>query len=154
MPELPSPASSATHALAIGVFDLFHVGHLRYLQYIRARSRHLTVLIASDATVLDRKGRLPLFPEAERLELIRGLGWVDEALLLPQSTEYPEPTLALFRQLAPTHIFIGADWQGTPRWQRLEPPLSASGIGVLYVPRTADTSTSELRRRMGGPGPA
>lgn len=150
MPDRPDSSLPVERALAVGVFDLFHVGHLRYLQYVRARCRHLAVLVASDATVLDRKGRAPLFPEAERLELIRGLGWVDDAFLLPQSMEYPEPTLTLFRQLAPTCIFIGADWQGTPRWQRLEPPLQAMGIAVRYVPRTADISTTDLRRRIGG----
>jgi glycerol-3-phosphate cytidylyltransferase len=143
-----SSPSLAARGLAVGVFDLFHVGHLRYLQFIRARCRTLVVVVAPDALVLAKKGHAPAVPEAERLEIVRGLGWVDEVLPMWASMDDTESTERCLTALAIDHVFIGEDWRGSARWQRLAPRLAALGIGLTWTPRAPEVSTSALRERI------
>ncbi|WP_454724826.1 MULTISPECIES: adenylyltransferase/cytidyltransferase family protein [Cupriavidus] len=138
----------AARGLAVGVFDLFHVGHLRYLQYARARCQALVAAVTRDATVQATKQRVPAMPEAERLEIVRGLGWVDEALLQPDSLENTESAVRWLAALGVDHVFIGEDWRGSARWARLAPRLAALGIGLSWTPRTEEVSTTELRQRI------
>jgi glycerol-3-phosphate cytidylyltransferase len=153
MPAEPAAEIFTAHALAIGVFDLFHVGHLRYLQYVRARCRRMTVLVAGDRLVMQRKNRRPVCSEDARLEIIRGLGWVDAALLLRESIENLDGTLQFLAPLGLSHAFFGAEWQAAERWQRLIAGLQAQGIEVSFVPRQASISTTALRRQIAGEHP-
>lgn len=135
-------------ALAVGVFDLFHVGHLRYLQHVRARCERLEVWVAADAVVAGRKGAAPLVPENERMELLRGLGWVDDVHLLPHSLDDTERTVERFMARGIERVFIGDDWRGTPRWQRLEPCLAELRIELVWVVRTEGVSTTRIKERV------
>lgn len=69
-----------TKVFISGCWDLFHVGHLECLQFAKAQGDHLTVSVASDATIRLLK-REPIYSESERLEIIRGLACVDEAFI-------------------------------------------------------------------------
>src|ERR1043166_7424996 len=61
-----------------GVFDLLHVGHVRYLAEARALGDALLVAINSDRTVRDLKGPgRPVFDQAERAEILAALRSVD-----------------------------------------------------------------------------
>lgn len=76
-----------TLAFANGVFDLLHVGHVRYLQGARALADALIVAVNSDRSTRANKGDdRPLVPEAERLELIAALECVDAVLLFDAGT--------------------------------------------------------------------
>ena len=69
--------SEGVRVLAMGVFDLFHVGHLRYLQAARALGGHLTVGVATDAISMASKGNRPIIYESDRLEIVSSLSCVD-----------------------------------------------------------------------------
>ncbi|MBB1125186.1 hypothetical protein [Thiospirillum jenense] len=47
---------------------------------------------------------------------------------------------------ATSALFIGAEWQDSPRWQRLAPLLTAPGIAVHFLPRTPGISSTALRQ--------
>jgi rfaE bifunctional protein nucleotidyltransferase chain/domain len=65
-------------ALANGLFDLLHVGHLRYLEGAAAEADLLVVAINSDRSARHLKGpSRPVVPEGERAELVAGFGCVD-----------------------------------------------------------------------------
>ncbi len=66
---------------ASGVFDMFHVGHLNLLRRARHRCRHLVVGVASDEYVEILKGRQPVVPCDERIDIISALGIVDEVVI-------------------------------------------------------------------------
>jgi rfaE bifunctional protein nucleotidyltransferase chain/domain len=71
-------AQGKTVVLANGVFDLFHVGHLRYLEGAKELGDVLVVGINSDASTRAYKGpERPVIPEDERAEIICGLECVD-----------------------------------------------------------------------------
>mgnify|MGYP001127593064 CR=1 FL=1 len=56
--------------LASGVFDLLHIGHVRYLEEAKksgGENAKLVVIVATDDTVKKRKGKKPVLPEEQRL---------------------------------------------------------------------------------------
>lgn len=95
-----------TLAFANGVFDLLHVGHVRYLQGARALADALIVAVNDDASTRRNKGPgRPRVPEAERVELVSALGCVDAVML------FGEPTVAgLLEALRPDVHVKGTDY--------------------------------------------
>jgi rfaE bifunctional protein nucleotidyltransferase chain/domain len=70
--------TGGTLALANGLFDILHVGHLRYLEASSREADLLLVAINSDRSARELKGpSRPIVPERERAELIAGFGCVD-----------------------------------------------------------------------------
>ena len=79
-----------TIALANGVFDLLHVGHLRYLQGAAQEADILVVAVNDDAVVRQLKGPgRPIVGEAERAELVDALRGVDHVVLFGDLTVGP-----------------------------------------------------------------
>jgi D-glycero-beta-D-manno-heptose 1-phosphate adenylyltransferase len=73
--------------LANGVFDLLHVGHVRYLSAARALGDVLVVAVNSDASVRRLKGRgRPIMSASERAELIGALRPVDAVVIFEEDT--------------------------------------------------------------------
>src|ERR1041385_1130074 len=71
-------ASAKTLVFTNGVFDLLHVGHVRYLEAARALGDVLLVAINSDRTVRQLKGEgRPITNENERAEILAALRQVD-----------------------------------------------------------------------------
>ncbi len=70
--------------LASGVFDLLHLGHVKFLEEAKkagGKGAELIVIIARDSTVEKNKGRKPIMPENQRRALVESLKVVDEAVL-------------------------------------------------------------------------
>ena len=73
--------------LANGVFDLLHVGHVRYLAAARALGDVLVVALNSDASVRRLKGQgRPIMSAAERAELVGALRPVDAVVVFEEDT--------------------------------------------------------------------
>ena len=70
--------------LASGVFDLLHLGHVKFLEEAKkagGKNSELIVIIARDHTVEKTKGRKPVMPENQRRSLVESLRMVDDAVL-------------------------------------------------------------------------
>jgi glycerol-3-phosphate cytidylyltransferase len=125
---------------APGVFDLFHVGHLNILRHASALCDRLVVGVLSDEMAMRAKGLTPVVPLAERVEIIRSLRMVDEAV--PETV--PEK-LQVWNELRFDVIFKGDDWKGTPKGDKLESDFAKVGVEVVYFPYTVHTSSTMLR---------
>jgi D-glycero-beta-D-manno-heptose 1-phosphate adenylyltransferase len=92
--------------LANGCFDLFHVGHIRYLAGAKALGGFLVVGINSDRQVRSLKGRnRPYMPEDERAEILAAIRYVDAV------TVFDEPTVEeLITALRPDFHAKGTDY--------------------------------------------
>lgn len=130
--------------LACGVFDLFHVGHLRYLQYARSRGSCLIVGVSADAVSLGAKGKKPVIAESQRLEIVKGLECVQFADIYQISLEQTAAAVNWIVAWGIEHVVAGGDWMGSERWNRLVPALLEKGISVEFAPRTPGISTSDL----------
>ncbi len=70
--------------LASGVFDLLHLGHVKFLEEAKktgGKNSELIVIIARDSTVEKTKGRKPIMSENQRRALVESLKVVDAAVL-------------------------------------------------------------------------
>jgi D-glycero-beta-D-manno-heptose 1-phosphate adenylyltransferase len=101
-----NPAAREGLVLANGLFDVLHVGHVRYLEGARAAGETLLVAVNSDASARRLKGPgRPVIPLDERLELVAALGCVDWV------TWFEEETVeTLLRLLRPAVHAKGTDY--------------------------------------------
>jgi glycerol-3-phosphate cytidylyltransferase len=129
---------------AAGAFDLFHVGHLNLLAQASQRCDYLIAGVVSDELVRATKGRAPVVPLAERLEIVRNIRYVDEAV-----AEVHLSRLDTWRDNHFDVFFKGDDWRGTEKGVSLEQQLSSVGVEVVYFPYTMHTSSTVLRRALG-----
>ncbi|MFX4294450.1 adenylyltransferase/cytidyltransferase family protein [Streptomyces bohaiensis] len=131
---------SHTVGYAPGVYDLFHIGHLNILRHARARCDHLVAGVVSDETATGMKGRPPVIPLVERLEIVRSIRFVDAAFV-----DTSHDKLEMWRRVRFDVIFKGDDWRGTPKGERLEAAMASVGVEVVYFPYTVHTSSTQLR---------
>jgi D-beta-D-heptose 7-phosphate kinase/D-beta-D-heptose 1-phosphate adenosyltransferase len=121
-----------------GVFDLLHVGHLRYLQQARALGDALIVGLNSDRSVRANKGAgRPITPETERAEILSALACVDGAVVFDEDTPHE-----IIVALQPDVLVKGADWAADAIVGR--DVVEARGGRVVRVPIEAGHSTSAL----------
>jgi glycerol-3-phosphate cytidylyltransferase len=126
---------------APGVYDLFHVGHLNILRHASGLCDRLIAGVVSDEMAMLAKGREPVIPLAERLEIVRSVRYVDEAVV-----EVVPDKIETWRQVPFDVIFKGDDWKGTPKGHKLERDFAEVGVDVVYFPYTVHTSSTQLRR--------
>jgi rfaE bifunctional protein nucleotidyltransferase chain/domain len=127
-----------TLALANGLFDLVHVGHLRYLEEAAELADVLVVAVNDDASARALKGPdRPIVPQAERAELIAGFGCV--ALV----TIFGEPTVEpLLRALVPDVHCKGTDYTADTVPER--ETARSLGIRVAITGDPKDHATRDL----------
>ena len=128
---------------APGAYDLFHIGHLNILKHAAAHCDRLVVGVVSDEMLLLTKGRLPVVPLAERMEIVSNLRFVDDvhAEVVPDKVD-------TWREVGFDVLFKGDDWRGTPKGDRLERDFAEVGVQVKYFPYTMHTSSTVLRRAL------
>ncbi len=130
----------ATIGYAPGVFDLFHVGHVRLLRHARSMCDHLVAGVVSDEMALLAKGVEPVVPLADRLEIVAACRYVDQV-----HAETVPDKIETWRVMPFDLIFKGDDWRGTAKGDKLERDFAAVGVEVVYLPYTVRTSTSSIR---------
>jgi glycerol-3-phosphate cytidylyltransferase len=126
---------------AAGAFDLFHIGHLNILRHAKSECDYLIAGVVSDEMLELTKGTPPVVPLHERLEIVRSIAYVDEAV-----AETVPDKLDMWRELRFDVFFKGDDWRGTEKGLRLEREFAAVGVEVVYFPYTMTTSSTQLRR--------
>jgi len=91
--------------MAFGTFDLLHEGHRYFLGRAKQHGDFLFVVVARDETVRQVKGRLPQHDENKRLSAVRGLEFVDDAVLGSIGGDKYE----VIRKVRPDVICLGYD---------------------------------------------
>lgn len=136
-------AEGRTVALANGIFDLFHVGHLRYLQGARALADVLVVAVNDDRSTRRNKGPgRPIIPQAERAEIVAALACVDHVVLFGSKTVVP-----VIRRLHPDLQVKGTDYTPETIPEAAEVRKYGGRVAVAGDPK--DHSTTEMLRRLG-----
>ena len=138
---------------ATGVFDLFHVGHLRYLEHARRQGTRLIVGLLSDEDVLRIKGKRPSIPQAQRIEIVAALACVGEARVQPTSTRDIAAALEWIPAWGTGRVVVGGMWEGDSHWRTLTPLLAQRGIDVMYAPSTEGISSTLIKASLGAPAP-
>ena len=130
-----------TVVLTQGSWDLFHIGHARYLERAATHGSVLFVGVDSDAKIRKRKGQnRPKVPQSERIELLAHIRSVDHIVL----KGIDEERYLLTKAINP-HILIGVE--GTYELEQIK-ELSEFCGKVIILPRQAETSTSAKIREL------
>jgi glycerol-3-phosphate cytidylyltransferase len=124
-----------------GVFDLFHIGHLNILKRAKGMCDELIVGVTTDELAENRKGRKPIIPFEERVEILESIGYVD--LVVPQKTMKKLDALDDYKF---NIVFVGDDWKGTDEWKQLEKEFEKRGVKVIYFQYTKTTSSTVIRK--------
>ncbi len=131
-----------------GVFDLIHVGHVRYLEHARSLGALLVVGVNSDASVrgLNKGPKRPIVGQADRAEVVAALACVDYVCIYDELR--PNETIRIIR---PDIHVKDAGYEGSDL-----PEASAvkdAGGVIVFAPRIPERSTTALVEKM-SKGPA
>ena len=122
--------------ITYGTFDLFHIGHLRLLQRLKALGNRVIVGVSTDEFNLG-KGKKCLIPYDQRAEIVSNLRQVD--MVIPESSwEQKEQDIVTYG----VDVFaMGSDWKG--KFDYLEEYCE-----VVYLERTEGVSTTEIKNML------
>ena len=123
-----------------GVFDILHVGHVRYLAQARSLGDALVVAVNSDRSVRELKGAgRPLTNENDRAEILAALRAVDYVTIFDDVSPR-----SLIAELLPDVLVKGGDYALDQIHGREE--VEAAGGRVVSLPFVEGASTSEIIR--------
>jgi len=134
-PNKSRPDKSIT-IITYGTFDMFHIGHLRLLQRLKAMSDKLVVAVSTDE-FNKGKGKTTLIPYDQRSEIVKNISCVD-LVIAEESWEQKVHDIEKHN----IDIFaIGDDWEG-------EFDFLKEHCDVIYLTRTSDISTTQLKKSL------
>jgi len=125
-----------------GVFDLFHIGHLKILKKAKKECDYLIVGVTIDELV-SYKGKQAFIPFEERLQIVESIKYVDEVIAQTNMNK-----MGAWKELNFNKMFVGSDWKGTDRWDRYEKEFKKIGVEIVYFPYTKGTSSTKLRKAL------
>jgi glycerol-3-phosphate cytidylyltransferase len=126
-----------------GVFDMFHIGHLNILKRAKSHCDKLIVGITTDKLAEKLKGKKPVFPFKERVEIVKNIKYVD--LVVPQKTI---DEIGDHKKYKFDVIFKGDDWKRTEKWNKLEIKFAKRGVKIIYFPYTKHISSTTLKKKL------
>ncbi len=136
--------------LTAGVFDLLHLGHVRFLEEAKkagGENAQLIVVVARDKTVEDRKGERPIMSENQRRALVESLEVVDEAVL-----GYEEFSInKVVDRIAPDVIVLGHDQKNIEDDVRAAITERNLKIQVVKIGKFSEdelNSSSEIKKKI------
>ena len=129
--------------ITVGVYDLFHVGHLNLLEKSKAQCDHLIVAVLSDEYSIQKKGKKPVYSLEERMRLISALKCVDEVITIPIE-EVADKSL-LYKRVKFDAYFSGDDWKDSEIFKRTEKLFAELGVDLVYFPYTKGVSSTSIK---------
>ncbi len=120
--------------ITYGTFDLFHIGHLNLIKRLRSLGDKLIVACSTDE-FNNLKGKQTIVPFAQRVEILKSIRYVDK--VIPEKS-WDQKRQDIIREKA-VIFAMGDDWSG--KFDEL-----GDICQVLYLPRTENVSTSEIRQ--------
>ena len=114
-----------------GVFDMFHVGHLRLLKKSKNNCDFLIVGVSSDELVNSYKNKKPIIPFKDRIEIVNSLKFVDKVVPITHRDKKQS-----FLEVRYDVLFVGDDWKGSEIFNDLEKFLKENGAHIEYLTYT------------------
>lgn len=127
---------------ASGCFDLFHLGHLQFLEQAASLGDRLIVGVQTDEWMVESKKEAPIYPLCHRLRIVAALSCVDVAFPIHGPRDEVGVALcgATIRAVSTDHGYL-------PEHKILQEKLEAVGVEYIEIPRTPGISTTEIKER-------
>lgn len=123
--------------ITYGTFDLLHYGHINLLKNAKAQGDYLVVAVSTDEFNAV-KGKKSFFSYAQRKNLVEAIRYVD--LVIPE--ENWEQKVNDIHEYHIDTFVIGDDWKGKFDY------LKDEGVEVVYLPRTPEISTTQIKNNL------
>jgi FAD synthetase len=139
-----------TIVLAAGVFDVLHLGHVKFLEEAKkvgGRNAELIVIVARDRTVENRKGERPVISENQRRTLVESLKVVDEAILGYEEFDMGK----VIEKINPDIIAVGHDQVGIGENVRKAVAERGLPTRIVKIGRFGEdelNSSSEIKKKI------
>lgn len=122
-----------------GVFDLFHIGHLKILQNAKSICDKLIVGVSTDDLVYEYKKKYPVIPFSERIEIVRSIKYVDAVIAQEDLNK-----IDIWKKVKFDLMVVGDDWYNSKKWKKIDDDLIKKNIKVIYFPYTKNTSSTKI----------
>ena len=125
--------------ITYGTFDLLHYGHINLLRRARELGDYLVVALSTDEFNWNQKSKTCYFSYEQRKALLESIRYVDR--VIPETcweqkrTDIHDSDIDVF--------VMGDDWEGKFDFLREE------GAEVVYLPRTPEVSTTQIKQDLG-----
>lgn len=129
-------AQAQRAVLTYGTFDLFHPGHVQLLKRARELGSRLVVGLSTDE-FNERKGKKAVMSFEDRKAVLESCRYVDEVFAEEDWNQKASDALRLGADV----FVMGDDWAG-------KFDFMAEHCSVVYLARTPDVSTTEIKRRL------
>ena len=147
---MANKSGKKTIVLASGVFDLLHLGHVKFLEDAKragGKNAELVVVVARDSTVEKSKGRKPIMSEDQRCALVESLKVVDRTVLGYESLDIGE----VIESIKPNVIALGYDQDDMDRQVRKYLDSHKGNIKVVRISKFAENtldSSSKIKQKI------
>lgn len=122
--------------ITYGTFDLLHYGHINLLKRAKALGDYLVVVLSTDEFNWNEKQKKCYFTYEQRKALLESIRYVD--LVVPE-TCWEQKKIDVHEYHIDTFV-MGDDWQGKFDF------LKDEGVEVVYLPRTPEISTTQIKK--------
>ena len=129
-----------------GTFDLFHAGHVKFLERCRQFGK-VTVALNTDEFIATYKGKPPVMSYQERAEVLLACRFVHD--VVPNFDGADSRTA--IEWVEPDLIVIGSDWAVRDYHKQMgfdQAWLDQRGIGLCYLPYTQGVSSTDIKARI------
>ena len=127
-----------------GVYDMFHIGHLNVILHAKEYCDYLIVAVSTDEVVQNNKHKTPIIQFEDRIRIVESIRYVDKAV--PQM-DYNDK-IGAAKKYNIDVMFVGDDWKGTEKWNKIELQLKEIGVDLVYLPYTKSISSTMLREKI------
>lgn len=122
--------------ITYGTFDLLHYGHINLLRRAKEQGDYLIVALSTDEFNWNSKHKKTYFPYEQRKQLLEAIRYVD--LVIPENNWNQK--LDDVKKYEIDTFVMGDDWAGKFDF------LKQEGVGVVYLPRTKEISSSKIKK--------
>ena len=122
--------------ISYGTFDLLHYGHINLLRRAKQYGDYLIVALSTDDFNWNQKRKKCYFSFDKRKALLEAIRYVD--LVIPE--ESWDQKVTAVREYHIDTFVMGDDWKGEFDF------LQDEGVDVVYLPRTPEVSTTQIKR--------
>ncbi|MBP2623965.1 glycerol-3-phosphate cytidylyltransferase [Streptococcus oricebi] len=122
--------------ITYGTFDLLHYGHINLLRRAKEQGDYLVVVLSTDEFNWEQKQKKCYFSYEQRKHLLEAIRYVD--LVVPETSwEQKRKDVHIYNI---DSFVMGDDWRGKFDF------LKEEGVEVIYLPRTPEISTSQIKK--------
>ena len=132
--------------LLMGVFDMYHIGHLNLIKRAKEQCEFIRIAVLSDELVMKFKQKYPVIPLDERMEILRSVRYVDEVVPI-----YDDPSRLIEFDRRPFDCFFsGDDYSENEYWKWEKNELRKRGSDIVFFPYTESQSSTKIREKIKG----